>query len=262
MTNRILCLRSVRLQYGNTVAVDGLCLDVFSGQIFGLLGANGSGKSTTLSAIAGQVAATQGEITIAGMTIATAPLDYRRLFGLVPQALAFYEELSGEENLRFFGRLYGLTGPTLRDRVAETLALVRLTEQARRAARTYSGGMQRRLNLACALLHRPALLLLDEPTVNLDCESREAVFACLRLLRDQGSAIILATHHMDEAEQLCDRVGIMDRGRLRAVGTVAELINPVEGRWRRDPTRPNSCNSRPRLEAPCVSLGTSLEDTC
>lgn len=261
MTDRILSLRSVRLQYGDTVAVDGLCLDVFSGQIFGLLGANGSGKSTTLSAIAGQVAATQGEITIAGMTIATQPLAYRRLFGLVPQELAFYEDLSGEENLCFFGRLYGLRGHTLRDRVAETLTLVRLTEQARRTARTYSSGMQRRLNLACALLHRPALLLLDEPTVNLDGESREAVFACLRLLRDGGSAIILATHHMDEAEQLCDRVGIMDRGRLRAVGTVLELVDSVDGRWRLDPTGPNSSNSRPRCEAPYVYLGTSAGDT-
>jgi ABC-2 type transport system ATP-binding protein len=254
MTDRILSLRSVRLQYGDAVAVDGLCLEVFSGQIFGLLGANGSGKSTTLSAIAGQVAATQGEITIAGKTIATAPLDYRRLFGLVPQELAFYEDLSGEENLRFFGRLYGLKGHALRDRVAETLGLVRLTEQAGRAARTYSSGMQRRLNLACSLLHRPALLLLDEPTVNLDCESREAVFACLRLVRDQGSAIILATHHMDEAEQPCDRIGVMDQGRLVAVDIVSRLVDSLQGRWRLDPEAPNPRSSGSTLESLRVSL--------
>ena len=219
-----LSLQDVTVCYGATVAVDALCLEVRRGEIFGLLGPNGSGKSSTLSAVAGTLAPCAGVIRVEGLCERDDPLAYRRRIGLAPQELAFYEDLTAEENLRFFGRIYGLSGSVLHRRVAETLDFVRLKDQARRPARTYSGGMKRRLNLACALLHEPAVLLLDEPTVGLDLQSRDAVFASLEALRQRGCALVLATHHMQEAERLCDRVGVMDRGRLVACGALRELF--------------------------------------
>jgi ABC-2 type transport system ATP-binding protein len=219
----VLSLQGVTIRYGDHVAVDALSLHVTRGEIFGLLGPNGSGKSSTLSAILGAVAPTTGSIRVRGRSEADDPLTYRRHIGLVPQELALFEDLSARANLLFFGRLYGLSGPDLRRRVAEALELVRLTEQADRPARTYSGGMQRRLNLACALLHDPDLLLLDEPTVGLDIQSRDTIFAGLRALRKAGRALVFTTHHLAEAELLCDRLGIMDHGRLLAVGTLEEL---------------------------------------
>jgi ABC-2 type transport system ATP-binding protein len=180
--------------------VDALCLEVAGGEIFGLLGPNGCGKSTTLSAVAGARTPDAGVIRVAGLRERDDPVGYRRRLGLVPQELAFYEDLSASENLTFFGRLYGLGGRVLRRRVEAALELVRLGGQARCSPRTFSGGMQRRLNLACALLHKPLLLLLDEPTVGLDVQSREAVFAALRELRDEGCAVVFTTHHLAEAE--------------------------------------------------------------
>jgi ABC-2 type transport system ATP-binding protein len=228
----VLSLRHVTIRYGDLVAVRDLSLDVAAGEIFGLLGPNGSGKSSTIAAVAGDHPPDEGTVRIAGRTDSESPLDYRRRLGLVPQEIALFEELTAGQNLAFFGRLYGLTGARLRDRLDEVLEFVRLAEHARRPVRTFSGGMQRRLNLACALLHRPSVLLLDEPTVGLDVQSREAIFGCLRQLRDDGAAMVFTTHHLEEAEQLCDRVGIMDHGRLIASGPIAELCE--EGRWRLD----------------------------
>jgi ABC-2 type transport system ATP-binding protein len=221
----LLSVQGLTVRYGERVAVDALCLEVAAGEALGLLGPNGSGKSSTLAAITGALTPAAGLITVGGLRLAAAPLAYRRLLGIVPQELAFYEELTGEENLLFFGRLYGLTGRDLRRRAAEALAVVLLTADARRLARAYSGGMQRRLNLACALLHRPALLLLDEPTVGLDATSRDAVLDGLRRLRDDGRGLVFASHHLAEAAALCDRVGVMDRGRLVALGTPADLLD-------------------------------------
>ena len=232
----VLSLRDVTIRYGAAVAVDALCLEVARGEVFGLLGPNGSGKSSTLAAVAGTLAPAAGEIRVLGVREPDNPLGYRQHVGVVPQELAFFEELTPEANLLFFGRLYGLRGAGLRERVANALEFVRLTEQARRPARTLSGGMQRRLNLACALLHEPPLLLLDEPTVGLDVRSRDAIFASLRLLRDRGRALLFTTHHLEEAEELCDRIGIMDRGRLIAAGTLRELC----AEWPPAPFGPNS----------------------
>jgi ABC-2 type transport system ATP-binding protein len=225
----ILSLHDVTLCYAGVTAVDSLCLHVRHGELFGLLGPNGSGKSTTLAAIVGALAPLSGEVMVAGRRHQDDPLAYRRAIGLVPQELALYEELSAEQNVSFFGRLYGLTGRRLRERVAEVLEFVRLADQRRRLARTFSGGMQRRLNLACALVHEPPLLLLDEPTVGLDIQSRDAIFAGLRQLRQQGAAIVFTTHHLEEAELLCDRIGIVDHGRLIALGTVEELCGDFPG---------------------------------
>jgi ABC-2 type transport system ATP-binding protein len=231
MATPLLSLHDVTLCYGPFVAVDRLSLEVLPGELFGLLGPNGSGKSTTLSAIAGALCPSAGEIRVAGQRESDDPFAYRRLIGLVPQELALFDELTAEQNLLFFGRLYGLTGHTLRQRVAAVLDFVRLSEHARRRVRVFSGGMQRRLNLACALLHEPALLLLDEPTVGIDPQAREAIFASLRDLRDRGCALVFTTHHLEEAEALCDRIAIMDQGRLIAQGTLAELCAelPEEG---------------------------------
>jgi ABC-2 type transport system ATP-binding protein len=258
----VLSLRDVTLRYGDFVAVDALCLEVGRGEVFGLLGPNGSGKSSTLSAVAGALRPAAGVIVVAGRREADDPLAYRRNIGLVPQELALFEELTAQDNLLFFGRLYGLGGPELRRRVAEALDFVGLHEQARRPVRTLSGGMQRRLNLACALLHRPALLLLDEPTVGLDVRSRDAIFDNLRALRDAGTALVFTTHHLEEAELLCDRIAIMDRGRLRAAGTLAELcaeLPPRAGRphWRLDPAHGPATLERVYLEL----TGRSLAQT-
>jgi ABC-2 type transport system ATP-binding protein len=221
-TPPVLSLQDVTLRYGATVAVDALSLEVRRGEIFGLLGPNGCGKSTTLAAVAGALVPAAGVIRVAGVEERSDALAYRRLVGLVPQELALYEELTPEDNLLFFGRLYGLRGRDLRRRAAQALDFVRLADRARHRVRALSGGMQRRLNLACALLHEPPLLLLDEPTVGIDPLSREAIFASLRSLRERGTALVFTTHHLEEAEQLCDRVGIMDRGRLVAVRALDE----------------------------------------
>lgn len=242
--NPVLTLDRLTLRYGDTVAVHGLSLDVRPGEVFGLLGPNGSGKSTTIAAIVGAHPPASGTIHVDGRVEADAPYAYRRSIGLVPQELALYEDFSARHNVRFFGRLYGLTGRELAERTEEVLSFVRLSEQADRPARTFSGGMQRRLNLACALVHRPRLLLLDEPTVGIDIQSRDAIFASLRQLAESGSALVYTTHHLEEAELLCDRIGIMDAGRLLAIGTVEELCRrhePVPPGWRLD--GPHVCDS-------------------
>jgi ABC-2 type transport system ATP-binding protein len=219
----VLSLQNLTIRYGTTLAVDGLSLEVQPGEIYGLLGPNGSGKSSTLAAAAGIVTPSAGEILVAGLRLAAHPHECCRRFGVVPQELAFYEELSPTDNLAFFARLYGLSGPRLRQRVQEVLSDVQLTQQSRRPARTLSGGEQRRLNLGCALVHGPILLLLDEPTVGLDVRCRETIFSCLRRLCQQGCGIVCTTHHLEEAEALCDRIGIMSHGRLVAEGPLDEL---------------------------------------
>jgi len=259
----VLALEHLTIQYGDFTAVEDLCLGVAAGEIFGLLGPNGSGKSSTIAAIVGDRPRAGGFIQVAGRCERQDPLGYRRHLGLVPQELALLEDLSAEQNLRFFGSLYGLSPSVLRKRSREVLSFVRLSDQGRRGVRTFSGGMQRRLNLACALLHQPALLLLDEPTVGIDIQSREAIFACLRDLRDRGTAMVFTTHHLEEAEQLCDRIGIMDRGRLIASGTVTELCESVNG-WRVDPPHvgQRSGPRGPRLERVFLELtGRSLRDS-
>jgi ABC-2 type transport system ATP-binding protein len=231
----VLAIHDLTIRYGPSIAVDGLCLEVRRGEVVGLLGPNGSGKSSTIAAVAGLLTPHEGDVRVLGLCHRTDPLACRRAIGLVPQELAFYEDLSAQANLSFFGRLYGMRGRHLRQRVAEALDFVCLAERASCPARTLSGGMQRRLNLACALLHEPALLLLDEPTVGLDVQSRDAIFSSLRALRARGHALVFTTHHLEEAERLCDRVTILDRGRLVAAGTVAELCRGWDAPgWRLD----------------------------
>jgi len=219
----LLCLKSVSLKYRDTFAVKNLDLTANQGEILGLLGPNGCGKSTTLNAIAGNHELDSGCILLDGQSHTQHPLSYRAQIGFVPQELAFYEELSPNANLRFFGNIYGIHGTDLSHRIAEVLDLVRLEDRANIPSFGFSGGMKRRLNLACALIHKPKLLLLDEPTVGLDPPSREAVFSCLHKLREAGCAIVYTTHYIEEVVRLCNKVGFMAQGSLLFHGTMKEF---------------------------------------
>jgi ABC-2 type transport system ATP-binding protein len=220
----MLQLRSVTKRYGPLTALDGVSLDLARGEFFGLLGPNGAGKSTTMSLIAGLRAPDAGTLTLAGQPLGAASSAARLALGLVPQHVALYPELTAVENLRIFGELHGLRGAELRARIAEALAAVQLADRAREPVKNFSGGMQRRLNLVAALLHRPKLLLCDEPTVGVDPQSRNAIFEYLERLNREGLTIIYSTHYMEEATRLCSRIGIIDHGKLHALGTLDELL--------------------------------------
>jgi ABC-2 type transport system ATP-binding protein len=220
----MLTLDNVRKTYGAIVAVDGLSLAVRRGEVLGLLGPNGAGKSTTVNLAIGLLAPDSGRVQIDGRGNPTNPA-VRRALGVAPQALALYELLSGEENLRFLGEVYGLGATTLADRVRWGLEFVGLSDRRRDRVSTYSGGMKRRLNLAAALIHDPELILLDEPTVGVDPQSRHQIFENILALKRLGRTVIYTTHYMEEAERLCDRVAIIDKGKLLALGTVPQLLD-------------------------------------
>jgi len=219
----MLTLSNVRKTFGKTVAVDGLSLSVRKGEILGLLGPNGAGKSTSVSLSVGLLAPEAGTVTIEGSGNPAEP-NVRQKIGVAPQALALYDTLTGEENLRFFGEVYGLSGAALDQRVRWCLDFVGLTDRKDDRVGGYSGGMKRRLNLAAALIHDPQLLLLDEPTVGVDPQSRNKIFESIEELHRQGRTIIYTTHYMEEAERLCDRIAIIDAGKLLALGTLGELL--------------------------------------
>ena len=211
-------------RYGSLTALDDVSLNISPGEFFGLLGPNGAGKSTLMSLIAGLRAAEAGSITLGGVTLTTATTTGRIAVGLVPQHIALYQELSAVQNLRIFGQLYGIRGAMLRERVAEALAAVQLSDRCHDQVKTFSGGMQRRLNLVAALLHRPKLLLCDEPTVGVDPQSRNAIFEYLERLNREGLTIIYSTHYMEEATRLCSRIGIIDHGKILALGSLDTLL--------------------------------------
>jgi ABC-2 type transport system ATP-binding protein len=219
----MLSLIGVRKCYGRVVAVDDLTVVVRRGEIFGLVGPNGAGKSTTVHLAVGLLRPDSGAVTIEGFGSPDRP-DVRLRVGVAPQILSLYEHLSADENLAFFGRMYGLSGRRLDNRVQAALEFVGLVERRRDLLRNYSGGMRRRLNLAAAILHEPDLLLLDEPTVGVDPQSRNSIFENILALKAKGRTIVYTTHYMEEAERLCDRVGIMDRGRMLALDTVGQLL--------------------------------------
>jgi len=219
----VLAVRDLRKSYGRVVAVDGASFSVEPGQLVGLLGPNGAGKSTTVAMIAGLVTPDGGTVTIGGRPLGGDTDPQKRLIGLVPQDLALYEELPAAANLRLFGSLYGLTGRPLEDAIGSALLLVGLAERAGDRVKTFSGGMNRRLNLAAGLLHDPQILLLDEPTVGVDPQSRNAIFDNLEFLKSRGKALLYTTHYMEEAERLADRIVVMDHGRVLADDTLAGL---------------------------------------
>ncbi len=220
----MLAINSVTKRYGSLTALDGVSLEIQRGEFFGLLGPNGAGKSTTMSLVAGLRTPDAGSITLDGQPFTAARTDLRLKLGYVPQTVALYLELSAEENLKLFGRIYGLRGNDLAKRTDELLEAVQLSDRRRDRVDTFSGGMQRRLNLAIALLHRPELLLCDEPTVGVDPQSRNAIFEYLEHLNAAGLTIVYSTHYMEEATRLCSRIGIIDHGKLLAAGTLDELL--------------------------------------
>jgi ABC-2 type transport system ATP-binding protein len=213
----------LRKSYGSTAAVAGVSLEVNPGEVVGLLGPNGAGKSTTVSMICGLVVPDGGTVTIAGRPMGEGAPEAKRRIGLVPQEISLYEDLSAIGNLELFGALYGISGPALRQRTHAALEIVGLDDRAKERPATFSGGMKRRLNIACALVHDPDVILFDEPTVGVDPQSRNAIFANIEALRARGKAIVYTTHYMEEAERLCDRIIIVDHGVVVATGTKDEL---------------------------------------
>ncbi|MDQ0172460.1 ABC transporter ATP-binding protein [Paenibacillus tundrae] len=223
----ILEVDQVVKRYGNKLSVDHLNLSVNKGEIFGLLGPNGAGKSTTISMIAGLLKMDQGEIRLDGISVKEHPLDVKRKIGLVPQDLALYETMTAADNVTFFARLYGLRGKLLKERVQESLEFVGLQDKAKEVPSTFSGGMKRRLNIACAIMHRPDLIIMDEPTVGIDPQSRNHILESVRTLNNMGSTIIYTSHYMEEVAAISHRVAIMDQGHIIACGTEKELRERV-----------------------------------
>ena len=224
----MLSVHALKKSYGPRLAVDGVSFEVRAGEIFGLLGPNGAGKSTAIQMLAGLLKPDAGEVKIDGRSDPT-QAEVRRKLGVAPQQLAVYEELSGAENARFFGALQGLSGTRLVDRIVRVLEFTGLKDRAHDRAKTYSGGMQRRLNLACALVHEPTVVLMDEPTVGVDPHSRNHLFENIEALANAGTAIVYTTHYMEEAERLCSRIAILDQGRILALGTLPELLGQYGG---------------------------------
>ena len=214
-------------RFGDLTAVDGVSFHIAPGETYGLLGPNGAGKTTTISMVAGLLAADDGEVRVAGARMGPREVAPKKRLGLVPQDLAIYPELSARENLMFFGRLHGLAGAELKRRTAEVLDLIGLADRAKGQTKEFSGGMKRRLNIGIGLLHRPELLILDEPTVGVDPQSRNAILESVEALSTEGMAVLYTTHYMEEAERLCDRIGIIDAGTIQAEGTREELIRII-----------------------------------
>ncbi|MCZ2439904.1 MAG: ATP-binding cassette domain-containing protein [Burkholderiales bacterium] len=227
MPEPILIAKELRKSFNGHEAVKGVSFSVLRGEIFSLLGPNGAGKTTTINMLSCLIEPTSGTATIDGHAIPGDTLAVRRVIGVVPQEIALYDALSARRNLEFWGRLYDMGGATLDRRIDEVLEQVGLADRAKDKIKTYSGGMKRRINIAAGLLHRPRLLFMDEPTVGIDPQSRRRILDMVKELRDQGMTILYTTHYMEEAEELSDRVGIIDQGRLIALGTQAELTKLV-----------------------------------
>jgi ABC-2 type transport system ATP-binding protein len=244
----LLDLHNISKTYGAIRALDGVSFQVETGEIFGLLGPNGAGKSTLLSIIASLRQGDAGEVRIAGQQLHASYRDLRRRVGIVPQELALYNELTAAENLRFFGELYGVRGDDLERRIVEILRALGLDDRAGQRVGTFSGGMQRRLNLGAALVHQPQLLLLDEPTAGVDPQSRHRLFEEIRRLHAGGMTIVYTSHYMEEVQALCSRIGIIDHGRLIACDTLPNLLQQLPARIRFSAVPP-SAELRGRLEA-------------
>ncbi len=227
----MLVAEGLRKRFGDREAVCEVGFEIASGEVYGLLGPNGAGKSTTISMITGVLPRDGGRVCIDGIDLDSGPPARRRI-GLVPQAITLYQDLTARENLLFWGRMYELRGTALESAVQQALEDVALSDRADDRVATFSGGMQRRLNLVAGLLHQPSLLTLDEPTAGVDPQSRSAIFDLVERLRDDGMAILYTTHYMEEAERLCDRIGIIDGGRLIAEGTRQELVAQVRNESR------------------------------
>jgi len=223
----IIEVRKLVKRYGELTAVDSVSFEVAEGEIFGLLGPNGAGKTTTIAILSSLIPPTSGAALVAGIDVTHDSLAARSKIGVVPQEIALYPSLSARENLTFWGRMYGVPSEALPRRIDEILDTVGLTERAGNRLDTFSGGMKRRVNIAAGLLHRPDVLFLDEPTVGIDPQTRRSILDLVKDLNGQGLSVLYTTHYLEEAEFLCDRIGIMDEGRMIAIGTRQELTSQI-----------------------------------
>lgn len=219
----VLEIHHLTKKFGDFVAVDNISLSIEEGEIFGLLGANGAGKSTTIHMISSLLRSNEGEILILGKNIAKHRKFAKMNIGIVPQDLAIYEDLTAYENVKFFAGLYGLRGAQLRNRVEEALQFVGLSDKHKSFPKNFSGGMKRRLNIACAIAHRPKLIIMDEPTVGIDPHSRNYILESVKKLNAMGCTIIYTSHYMEEVEEICTRIAIVDHGKIIAEGTKEQL---------------------------------------
>ncbi|MRS12639.1 MAG: ABC transporter ATP-binding protein [Actinobacteria bacterium] len=216
-------------RFGDLAAVDGVSFAIEQGEVFGLLGPNGAGKTTTISMISCLIEATSGSVTVDGSKVDTAPGAVKAALGVVPQEIALYPALTAAENLAFWGKMYGLHGAELKQAIADALELAGLADRAKERIEKYSGGMKRRVNIAAGILHKPRVLLMDEPTVGIDPQSRNHILETVKNLNTAGMTVLYTSHYMEEVEYLCDRIAIMDHGRIIAMGTLGELRDVVGG---------------------------------
>ncbi|MCH8986034.1 MAG: ABC transporter ATP-binding protein [Acidobacteria bacterium] len=229
LTGPVLTCTAIRKTFGSLVAVNDVSFHIDPGETYGLLGPNGAGKTTVLSLVVGVLEADGGEVVVAGEIMNPKATRAKTAVGYVPQDVAIYPDLSARENLMFFGRLVGLSGRTLKNRAAQVLEIVALSDRAKERTSRFSGGMRRRLNIGIGLMHKPRLLVLDEPTVGVDPQSRNAILESVDAMATEGMAILYTTHYMEEAERLCDRIGIIDNGKIVAEGTRRELVQEQGG---------------------------------
>lgn len=226
----IIEVKNVTKRFDDKLVTDNISLNIEEGEIFGLLGPNGAGKSTLINIIVGLIEKDKGSISICGMDISKEPLKTKRLIGLVPQEIALFEGLNARDNLEYFGGLYGLRGKELKERINEALSIVALDKEDKKQVKKYSGGMKRRLNIAAALMHHPKVIIMDEPTVGVDPQSRNYIFEMIkRINKERKTTIIYTSHYMEEIEELCSRVFILDSGKEVALGTKEELKRMVRG---------------------------------
>ncbi|SES96386.1 ABC transporter ATP-binding protein [Paenibacillus sp. NFR01] len=219
----VLEIRELSKKFGDFIAVDHISLTIREGEIFGFLGANGAGKSTTINMVSSLLRPSGGEIRILGKDIARNRRHAKMNLGIVPQELAIYEDMTAYENVSFFAGLYGLRGKKLQDSVLEALEFVGLSDKAKQFPKNFSGGMKRRLNIACAIAHKPKLIIMDEPTVGIDPQSRNYILASVRKLNESGCTIIYTSHYMEEVEEICTQIAIVDHGKVIAEGTKEQL---------------------------------------